>query len=182
MGTSKRKNIRRHKKIPPKPVESGVPMTRKQKADTLKKAGVGWAIKYGLAVFEEVGLCSWGTLRADLLCLSFREKLTLIEVKSCKSDFLRDKKYTEYRNFAHKMYFLFHDKEEKWLHEYYDHFKSLNIGVLLLDSNTGYVYTKIKCGHQKMKRSVRRNLIVRMAFKAADATRFKNRRTRVYIT
>ena len=134
-----------------------------------------------MAVFEEVGLCSWGARRADLLCLSFKEKLTLIEIKSCKADFITDKKYPEYRSYGHKMYFLFHDSEEKWLAEHYTHLKSLNIGVLLLDSKTGWVYTKVKCGNQPMKRSVRRNLILRMAFKAADSTKFKNRRTRVFL-
>lgn len=183
MGVLRRKkDIRKHIKLPPKPIDPTKPMTRRQKADALKKAGTGWAIKYGMAVFEEVGLSSWGARRADLLCLNFKERLTLIEVKSCKADFKNDSKYHEYRKFGHKMYFLLHDKEEKWLAEHYEHLKSLNIGVLLLDSKTGLVYTKIKCAHQSMKRSVRRNLIVRMAFKAADATKFKNRRTRVFIT
>ena len=47
-------------------------------------------VRYGFAVYKEIGLSKGGTLRADLLCLNFKKKLVIMEVKSSTADISSD--------------------------------------------------------------------------------------------
>jgi len=43
--------------------------------------------------------------RADLLAVSAKGEIVIIEIKSSRSDFLTDRKWTEYRQFCDRFYF-----------------------------------------------------------------------------
>ena len=48
--------------------------------------------------------------RADIICLSKDERITIIEVKSSKEDFLSDQKWPEYLAWADQFYFAVSDQ------------------------------------------------------------------------
>ncbi|HET6467547.1 MAG TPA: MmcB family DNA repair protein [Geminicoccaceae bacterium] len=57
----------------------------------------------GLAPLPEVALPNGR--RADLLALGERAELVLVEVKSCREDYLADRKWPDYLEYADRFYF-----------------------------------------------------------------------------
>lgn len=43
-------------------------------------------------------------IRADLVALNMKQEVIIVEIKSCLQDFLADNKYTQYKQFCHKLY------------------------------------------------------------------------------
>jgi hypothetical protein len=57
----------------------------------------------GQAVLPEVPLANGR--RADLLALDRRGTITLVEIKSCRADFVADRKWQEYLDYCDRFYF-----------------------------------------------------------------------------
>ncbi len=94
-------------------------MTRKATTLRLKRAATYYFVDKGHSVYDEVGLKSgqeWSRFRADILALTMKREIVIIEVKSGWQDFIKDVKWSEYLQFCNKMYFIieesFHDTEK----------------------------------------------------------------------
>lgn len=155
--------------------------TRKEKAQAITQSVLYWCNKYNQAIVTELGLCSWGELRADIVTVTMSNVVSIIEVKSCKADFDVDQKFEKYLPYCNKMYIAIYSDDEEWLEKHYAKLKGLNIGVLILDDRTGYVFTRVKCSYRKMKKKTKRLILTRMVFKNSPHNGFKKRRVRVFL-
>ena len=72
-------------------------------AEKITRATAKLFIDAGEAVLKEFTLKD--NRRADLIALGQRQKISIIEVKSSRQDFLSDKKWPEYIEFADYFYF-----------------------------------------------------------------------------
>lgn len=84
-------------------------MTRKETTLRLKRAATYYFVDKGHSVYDEVGLKSgqeWSRFRADILALTMKREVVIVEVKSGWQDFIKDIKWTEYLQFCNKMYFI----------------------------------------------------------------------------
>jgi hypothetical protein len=115
-------------------------MDRNIVTQKLTKAATGWLVKNRMSVYKELGPVVGSRCRLDLLALSCRHRLIGIEVKSCISDFVCDKKWEKYFQYCNQLYFIFsqpvyskHSKKLKQL--------TKNAGILVLDAS-GYARVK----------------------------------------
>ena len=84
-------------------------MNRKETTLRLKRAATYYFVDKGHSVYDEVGLKSgkeWSRFRADILALTMKREVVIVEVKSGWQDFIKDVKWTEYLQFCNKMYFI----------------------------------------------------------------------------
>ena len=136
-------------------------------------------LKLGVSV--ELGVEAWGKLRADLLALSWKKEVVIVEVKSCKADFMTDRKYHRYLPFCHRMYFMIHHSDTGWMDKHVPKLKDLGIGILVLKPN-GYVSVYKNAAKRKVEESILDNLILRMAWRGAQfSKRNTPRRVRLYV-
>jgi hypothetical protein len=149
------------------------------KADQIKAAVTSYLRKKQMAVNAEVGLCRGGRYRADLLALTFYGDTTVVEVKSSVADFKADKKWHNYLPFANKFYFAMTAAT-------YSKVKDLipkGIGVMLVSEfqdSVGRTRKSLKVAKPAYRREIEAetniNLIIRLAFRNADASGFARKR------
>lgn len=150
--------------------------TRKTVADTLKKATVGYFAKLRFSSFLEVGLESWGRIRADVVSLNLRGHLIICEVKSCKADFNTDTKWHRYLEYSNQFYFVCTESIA-------EHIKAnipSSVGILCLSPKTGFLYSYKSAKKQKVPGPNRRNIITRCAWRGGLSRR-NTRRTRQFL-
>lgn len=148
-------------------------------AQEIKDVVIRYFSKKGMCIHTEVGLNKWGKLRADLVALSMRGDLTVIEVKSSKRDFLTDKKMLGYLPYCHKMYLAM---TEDVYEEVVERIPA-EIGVFVVadryypSGRTRKVLKVVqKTRHKEMDAELRFNMIIRMAYKSSDYSRFPSAR------
>src|SRR5438067_13574411 len=107
-------------------------------ADGLKEAAMSYFLKKGYACFAELGVNSWGKLRADVLCLNLKCHIILCEIKSSVQDYSTDSKWKGYLSYSNKMYFVFTEPVyEKLKDRLKTDLKGTGVGVLVLDGISG---------------------------------------------
>jgi len=62
-----------------------------------------------IASFSEVKLRK--DLRVDVLCLTYDDDVVIVEIKSCRDDFLKDNKWQKYLNYCNYFYFICPENE-----------------------------------------------------------------------
>lgn len=151
------------------------------KADTLKASAVSYFLKAGYSCFTELGVNSWGKLRADMLGVNLRQRLVICETKSSPRDYKTDTKWQGYLPFCNKFYFVMcpttYTKLKKRLAE---DLKGTGAGVMTLNPNTGYLDIVVKAQNREIEAETTMALITRMAWRGGISKR-TNRRTRHYI-
>ena len=152
---------------------------RKAITATLTKAAVMHMARYGFAIHVEVGLARGASLRADLLCLNFKKKIVVIEVKSCYSDFSTDSKWPRMLSLCDQLVFVM--PQSVW--ESGKVKPGRGVGILILDEKTGHLRSVQRAVTQEIiDEETRDYLILKMAYRSADFTkRNVTRRTRVYL-
>lgn len=159
--------------------------SRKETAQLLTQAAIGYFAKKNYAVDTEVGVVPWGNYRADVYAFSLRLEVVVCEVKSCKSDFTVDDtkgKWLNYLPHCNKFYFVIRSCDYAWMQEHADKFKELGVGVMVLNEQTGLLEVKINAKFRTISMAKRINAIARMAWRNAPYSKRKGtRRTRVYI-
>ena len=156
--------------------------TRKDVAVALKEATTSYYLKKGFSCFEELGLTSWGKLRADVICLKLTGEIIISEVKSSTQDFNTDTKWENYLPYCNRMVFIFTYAVYEKLKDTdkVKAVKKLGVGILILDPATGYLKSVAPARFKKMKKKAKRLLTIRMAWRCGISKR-TNRRKRVYI-
>ena len=156
-------------------------INRKNKTEVITKAVVHYFVHLKFGVSVEIGVESWAKLKADLLALSWRKEIVVIEVKSCKSDFQTDRKWHKYLPFCHRMYFAVHHTDISWMDKNIDKLKEKGVGILVLQPN-GYIKVYKNASKRTVDPEVLDNLVLRMAWRGAQySKRNVPRRVRMYI-
>lgn len=150
-------------------------------ADGLKDAAQSYFLKKGYACFSELGVNSWGKLRADVLCLNLKCHIVLCEIKSSVQDYTTDNKWKGYLEYCNKMYFIFTEQVyEKLKPKLEKDLKGTGVGVLVLDTISGYLKAVAPASERKMLGKTKKNIVVRMAWRNGVSKR-TNKRTRTFI-
>jgi hypothetical protein len=155
-------------------------MTRKEITRAMLEAVTSYFVHLKHGIYHEIGLLRWGRLRADVMTITLAGKITIIEVKSCAADFKTDNKYHRYLCHCHRMYIAVPNL--RCLPPIArDTLKSHGIGVLTLAAN-GYLRVASRATHRPMKKSIKYEMLYRMAWRAAThSKRNMPRRKRIYI-
>lgn len=150
-------------------------------ADGLKHAAHSYFLKKGYACFSEIGVNSWGKLRADVLCLNMKSHLVLCEIKSSVQDYSSDTKWKGYLSYCNKMYFIFTEQVyEKLKARLQTDLKGTGIGILILDSISGRLKAVAPASERKMIGKLKKDIVVRMAWRNGVSKR-TNKSTRTFI-
>ena len=147
---------------------------RKIIADRLKRMCCSYFghLRYGC--FLEVGVAAWGRRRADFVALKISGEIVIVEIKSGMADFKADHKYEEYIPHCNRLYFCFPYPMDVTLPD--------GVGVLVPSAN-GYLRVLRKAKHRPMAGRDRRNLVLRLAWRAATYSKRTNpRRVKLYLT
>lgn len=147
---------------------------RKIIADKLKLMACSYFshMKYGC--FTEVGLSSWGKLRADFVALKISGDIVICEIKSGAADFRNDTKWSNYLPYCNRLYFVFPYPMDVDLPP--------EVGVLV-PGNNGYLRVAKKATRRVIEGRNRRDLVLRLAWRAATYSKRTNpRRVRIYLT
>ena len=99
--------------------------------------------------------------RADIICLSKDERITIIEVKSSKEDFLSDQKWPEYLAWADQFYFAVSDQFDLSLLDSYS-----QCGIIITDGLS--VHISRPALYDKLAPQRRKHMIRRLALVAMD--------------
>jgi hypothetical protein len=153
---------------------------RKHKTETLTKAAMHYFVKKNYGVSIEIAVKEWGKLRADIVALNKKAEIVIVEVKSCKEDYIADCKMHHYLPYCNRQYLLVYYKDS-WISDYYAVLKELGIGIMLLEED-GYVKVLKNAKYRPMKGTVKKDIIVRMAWRGAQySKRNTKRRLRCYL-
>lgn len=156
--------------------------SRRTVADTLKLAAHSYLAHKGFSCHSEVGLNSWGKLRADVLAVNLKSHLTLVEIKSSVADYQTDSKWRQYMLYSNKMFFAFSEPVfEKLRDRLKVDLKGTGVGVLILCQKTGYLKSAMSCKHRLMKKNIKSKLIVRMAWRGGTSKRTSRNRVRHFL-
>ncbi len=78
-------------------------------ADILKQIMVKHFSNKGFAVHTEIAVNKWAKFRADVMAISMRNQIVIVETKSSVADFKNDHKWHEYLKYCHQFYFAMSD-------------------------------------------------------------------------
>lgn len=155
------------------------------RADTtklLRVAADSYLLRLGYACHHELGVVSWGRLRADILAVRLNSDVGIVEVKSSVSDYTSDGKWKSYLDYCNRMWFAFSsDTYEKLKAKgCIEEIKAEGVGVLVLGVD-GYMKSKHPTTRRKMSGSNKKLVITRMAWRAAEISKRTNKRVRVFL-
>ena|ERR1700737_1106095 len=139
-------------------------------ADEIKQIVSRYWIKKRWAVHFEVGLCKGGRYRADVLAMSIRGQLVIIEVKTSVGDFKSDHKMLQYKNFCDNLYVAMTDV----VYDKVKHLIAPGVGVFVIDINNGTRVRK-RSTSNLLSDSIRFSVVTRMAYRSADKTLFQRK-------
>ncbi len=126
--------------------------TRRLITGALTLAAQSYWLYKGFSCFTEIGLASWGKLRADFVALSLSTDVIICEIKSSRADYATDKKWRNYLQHCNSMYFVM--MPDTWLklrdRMEEDGVFEAGVGVLILDPATGY----LKCVKHCVRRPI----------------------------
>ena len=146
-------------------------------AEVLKVATTGWLLKQGYSSHLELGLVSWGKLRADVVAVNLKTHIILVEIKSSRQDFLTDSKWEKYVPFCNKMFFCFTTSvyESLKASNHITPILSKGIGVLIHDNLKGRVRVKHPAISKLMLRRDKLLILTRMAWRNGVSKRTNRR-------
>jgi hypothetical protein len=155
---------------------------RKDTTACLVKAACSYLLHKKLSCHTEIGLARWGRRRADVLAVSLRSELTIVEIKSSLADMNTDKKWHLYVPCCNKMYFAVTESTYAAMLNkgHIDKIREHGVGVLVLSPRTGYLFVKVIARRRTMDNDLRNYLITRLAWRGGTSKR-NSRRTRVFL-
>ena len=150
---------------------------RLEVANALKLAVSLYFSKKMFGVYHEVGVIRRGRRRADVLAVNMKGHIVICEVKSCRADFVSDKKLTEYLDYCHKMYLVVLEEDyDKWLKPIAPDLDK-RVGILVLQSN-GYCKVVRPC---KFREQEFPDLYYKLAWRGSTYNKSNTRMRRVYV-
>lgn len=160
-------------------ISKAIPVSANERTKRLLKAVAGGFIKKGLSCHFEVGLTAWGGRRADIVAMTTKRIITIVEVKQCWSDFQRDNKYPDYLEHCHKFYFAFpHDMWATYSERLLAAIPK-GIGVIVLGTG-GHTSILKNAKTREITHDAVRQLVTKLAWRSG-VHRGNTKRTRVYL-
>lgn len=174
----RRSGPRRKKKI-------SIPTVKKRRSDIsdcLKDAADSYFSHIGYSCYKEIGLNSWGKLRADFVGVNLKSKVVVVEIKSSPSDYKLDKKWDKYLEYADRFFFCVSDTLYKKLKKrFHRELTPKGAGLLVLNPTTGYLEVKLRCKEHKVSDELRLSLITRLAWRTGHSKRDQRNRRRYFL-
>lgn len=157
-------------------------MNTKEITAALHKAAIGHLVKRRFSVYKELGIVAWGRRRVDLLGIKLSGQIIIMEVKASYADWRQDSKWQEYIRFANQFYLVTTETV-------YDKFKDTDIqklkaagaGLMILSSETGWVYVQINAKKRTITKEDQLSLALRLAWRGGEFSKRNTRRMRVYL-
>lgn len=146
--------------------------TRLEAANSVKASVSRYYTKKRYCVNTEVGLNKWGALRADVIALSMKREIIIVEVKSSVADFKGDDKYENYKPYCNKLYIAAPEHVALKIR------KLIAPGVGLMALTDSKIKVIKSASRQNMDPTIVLNIITRLAFRNADANRYKRIKNR----
>lgn len=155
---------------------------RKTITDILTEAASHYFIKKLYSVHKEFGVDRRGRRRFDLLCLNNKAELIGVEVKSCKADYMSDKKWHEYLPHCDKLYFMIPPKALKstFVEKIKEETKEHGVGIMSLD-DSGRVYVVQRATVRRVHDEDRNKIIIKMAWRNGISRREVKRIKKFFI-
>lgn len=140
-------------------------LSRPEKTTRITECAQRYLIDRGFSCHVEIGVCPRGRLRADILAVTTKASLTVIEVKSCISDFRTDKKWHKYLTYCNKFYFAV-DANFWSVHksELIDLAKPEGAGILRV-ANDGSCSVVCNASTREVSNETLASLLIRMAWR-----------------
>ena len=141
-------------------------------ADALKRRVANYYARKHRVAFAELGLNRGGRLRADVFILAMSGHMVIVEVKSSVSDWRADFKLLNYVPYCNQLYVAVYQPV-------YEKIKAeipKGVGVFIFNPDDARRAPKVlKAKSNDMDEDVKRNLLVRAAFRNADNCNRKNK-------
>ena len=142
-------------------------------ADTIKNRVARYYSRKHRVCFFELGLCSGGRLRADVMALAMNGHVIVVEVKSSVADYRSDKKMLLYKEYCNKLYVALpisvYEKVKEDIH------LDKDVGVFVMSDDGSVLKKVLPSRNRQIHEDVSYNLAIRAAFRASDTTNRKNR-------
>lgn len=158
-------------------------VTRKEIADALKVAAANLFFKSRYSCTYELGLESWGAIRADVVAVKLSGHIVIVEVKSSVADFKADNKFKRYLKYCDRFYFCFTPDTWNKIQAKEELISRVpkRAGVILL-LNSGYARIVRPCKIKEMNTDNRLAILARLAWRSGDLSkRVRRQRVRVYL-
>lgn len=173
--------FRLKRKVVPENRKRKVKGKRQQVADALKVASLSYLTEKGLSCALELAVQSSGQRRVDVVASSMKGVITILEIKSCASDFKVDNdkgKWHSYVPYCNIGYFVIPEKllECKIGPDMIRAVKCQGWGVLVLESH-GKLRVRIRAKYRPMKKSFKHHMLCRLAWRGGiNKVNFVSRR------
>lgn len=145
-------------------------LSRSDTANILTEASVTYFAAKGLSLHTEVGLRDGGGIRADVVGLSTKGKITIAEIKSCWQDFAKDTKWQKYLPYCNRFYFcipqfLYESDKGQLIEEVC---RENNVGLMVLEHqhDVGNIRVVVNASNSGVEGPHRRWLITKLAWRA----------------
>lgn len=157
--------------------------TRREIADTLKRASAFMFFRYRYSMTFELGLESWGSRRADVIGNKISGDIVIVEIKSSLEDFKQDHKFQSYLPYCDRMYFAFTKDVALKINKNPELMARIpsRVGILVL-SEYGYMRVVKKAKIVPVELSARMLILARLAWRQGELSKRTTRaRQRVYL-
>jgi len=153
-------------------------------AEEIKKAVAQYLTKRRrMAVVFEAGVTKSGKFRADVLAMNLRRNVVIVETKSGVQDFRSDKKAHNYLNYSTQAYFAMDARTYGKVKDEIPPEWGVFIVGELQEGKSKYPIRAVKPAKKReLDPLIILDLAVRMLYRNADATRYKNRKNKTVYT
>lgn len=150
-------------------------MSRLDTANALKLAASLYFAKKMFGVYNEVGVIRYGKRRADVLGINMKGQIVICEVKSCRADYVSDKKVLDYLPYCNKLYLVVKEADwESWLCKME---LDKRVGVIVLQTS-GLCRVVKSCRGRSIEFG---DLYFKLAWKGSTYNKGNSRMRRVYV-
>jgi hypothetical protein len=157
--------------VKPAVVSATSPSYRRSMTHALTQNATDYLTKKGYSVHVEIGVCKRGRRRADVLGMTTKNEIIIVEVKSCAADWKTDKKWKDYLPFCNKFYFCVDDDfySSAAGQEMVAEAKEHGAGVMVAKLTSTRHLFPVACKHNAQRRVVNKDtlfsLVTRMAWR-----------------
>lgn len=167
---------------PVQKIEPSKVMSRKEIAETLKKAVISYYAHKNYSVYIEFGIIPDGKRMLDCFVLNMKGETIGVEIKSCKIDYEKDLKWRDYLPYTNKFYFCISQKlYDQHGEKIKEDTKELGVGIMVL-TIYGHIQVVQNAKKKKVDKKERKRILIKAAWRGGESKRIHKRRTRHYIT
>ena len=156
-------------------------MSRKHVTSVLTDAATHYFVRKLYSVHSEFGVGRRGRRRLDLLCMNTKMEFIGVEVKSCKADYVSDKKWSEYLPYVNKMYLMLPPKvlSSNFYQQILKDIQPYGMGIMSLKED-GTVYVVKSARRKEVDSKVAQSSLIKIVWRLGVTCRDVSRRKRKF--